>query len=50
MSVVKFATVEASNEAANAFYRRLGCELVRTEPFYRDSFVNVYFYRVGGSS
>jgi ribosomal protein S18 acetylase RimI-like enzyme len=49
-TVVKFATVEASNEAANAFYRKLGCELVRTEPFYRDSLVNVYFYRVGDRS
>lgn len=50
VEVVKFATVEPTNETANAFYRKLGCELVRTEPFYRDSFVNVYFYRVGGSS
>jgi ribosomal protein S18 acetylase RimI-like enzyme len=30
------------NDAANAFYRRHGSRLVRSEPFYRDTRVNVY--------
>ena len=30
------------NDAANAFYRRHGARFVRSEPFYRDTRVNVY--------
>jgi len=30
------------NDAANAFYRRHGSRFVRSEPFYRDTRVNVY--------
>lgn len=32
------------NDASNAFYTRQGCQLVRTEPFYRDTRANVYVY------
>jgi ribosomal protein S18 acetylase RimI-like enzyme len=42
VSAIKFGTTEATNEAANAFYCRLGFELVRTSPFYENSQVNVY--------
>lgn len=45
-TAIKFGTVEATNEVANAFYRRIGCELVRTIPFYNDSQVNVYVYNI----
>lgn len=46
VKVVKVGAVEATNEGGNRFYSRLGCELVRTESFYRDSRVNVYVYRI----
>ncbi|HKQ72886.1 MAG TPA: GNAT family N-acetyltransferase [Blastocatellia bacterium] len=46
VTAIKFGTTESSNETANAFYRRLGFELVRTAPFYENSQVNVYVYRI----
>lgn len=46
VTAIKFGTTEAANETANAFYRRLGFELVRTAPFYENSQVNVYVYRI----
>jgi ribosomal protein S18 acetylase RimI-like enzyme len=46
IGAVKVGAVEATNEAGNLFYSRVGCELVRTEPFYRDGKVNVYVYRI----
>ena len=46
VKAVKFGTAEASNDAANAFYRRYGFELVRTAPFYGNSQVNVYVCRI----
>ncbi len=45
VAAIKVGTVEATNEAGNKFYRRLGFELVRTDSFYKDSRVNVYVYR-----
>lgn len=42
--LVKIGTVEATNDVANRFYEKLGCQLVRTEPFYRDSKANVYTF------
>jgi ribosomal protein S18 acetylase RimI-like enzyme len=46
ITAIKFGTVEVTNEVANAIYRRIGCELVRTVPFYNDSQVNVYVYNI----
>jgi len=46
VGAVKVGAVEATNEAGNLFYSRVGCELVRTEPFYREGKVNVYVYRI----
>src|SRR5262245_40549070 len=46
IGAVKVGAVEATNEAGNMFYNRVGCELVRTEPFYRRNKVNVYVYRI----
>lgn len=46
ISSIKVGTVEATNEAGNRFYRRLGFELIRTIPFYKESQVNVYVYRI----
>lgn len=46
VKAVKVGAVEATNEGGNRFYSRLGCELVRTEPFYSDNQVNVYVYRI----
>jgi ribosomal protein S18 acetylase RimI-like enzyme len=43
---IKVGTVEETNEAGNRFYRRLGFELIRTIPFYKESRVNVYVYRI----
>ncbi|MCB9891463.1 MAG: GNAT family N-acetyltransferase [Planctomycetes bacterium] len=39
---VKFGTVATTNEVANAFYQKMGCEIVRTESFYADTAVHVY--------
>ena len=47
VAAVKFATVASDNVAGNAFYQKLGCRLVRTVPFYRESLVNVYVYQLG---
>jgi len=44
VAAFKIGTVAVTNEAANSFYRRVGCELLRTVPFYRDTQVNVYRY------
>jgi ribosomal protein S18 acetylase RimI-like enzyme len=46
IDAVKVGAVEATNEAGNKFYSRVGCELIRTEPFYREGKVNVYVYRI----
>jgi ribosomal protein S18 acetylase RimI-like enzyme len=43
---IKFGTVDTNNKAANNFYLRIGCELVRTVKFYKDSHVNVYIYNI----
>jgi ribosomal protein S18 acetylase RimI-like enzyme len=43
---IKFGTVSVTNKAANAFYRRIGCRLVRTIPFYKDTEINVYIYQI----
>jgi ribosomal protein S18 acetylase RimI-like enzyme len=46
IGAVKVGAVEATNEAGNIFYSRVGCELIRTESFYREGKVNVYVYRL----
>ena len=46
IGAVKVGAVEVTNETGNLFYNRVGCELLRTEPFYRNSKVNVYVYRI----
>jgi len=46
VTAIKVGTTEATNEAANTFYRRLGFEMIRTTRFYDDSQVNVYVYRI----
>jgi ribosomal protein S18 acetylase RimI-like enzyme len=43
---IKIGTVATTNKGANVFYRRMGCELIRTVPFYNDTSVNVYIYRI----
>lgn len=37
------------NERANRMYRERGCQLLRKEPLYHDSEVNVYVYRAPGN-
>lgn len=39
-------TTPPDNAAANALYERWGFEYVRTDAFYHDTKVNVYFYRL----
>ena len=39
-------TTDVGNERANRMYQARGCRLVREEPLYHDSKVNVYFYRL----
>ncbi len=46
IDAVKVGAVESTNEAGNLFYTRVGCELIRTESFYREGKVNVYVYRI----
>ncbi len=46
ITVVKMGTADPDNEVANRFFRSLGSELVRTDPFYRDTRVNVYYLRL----
>lgn len=44
--VTRFKLITSTeNEASNAFYARQGCIRLRTDPFYRDTTVNVYEYR-----
>jgi ribosomal protein S18 acetylase RimI-like enzyme len=46
ITAIKIGTVAVTNTAANTFYCRIGCELIRTVPFYKDTEVNVYVYRL----
>jgi len=46
ITAVKFGTADVRNDRANALYRQMGARLVRTVPFYDDSAVNVYVYRL----
>lgn len=50
VTTVKFATVDPANETAIAFYRKLGCTLLRTGEFYRDNPVLVYVYDIPGAN
>lgn len=35
----------AENDRANAFYRRQGCQYIRTDPFYQNNHINVYVHK-----
>ena len=43
---LRVGTVAVDNEVANSLYRRLGFALVGIIPFYADTLVNVYVYRI----